>query len=91
MTHGGTKLASSETYALEEKGIQDALAAANVDKIVETMWPHHSPQQIAGFIRVQAKRRFPWITPRWVEGVKRRIDTKRRAGATMTSGTEAGT
>ena len=69
------------TYAAEEALIQEMLKAAKVEEEVEFMWTQKTPEQIAQTIRhryAHGVHGFKWITARWVEGIKRRIDNRKR-------------
>lgn len=62
-------------YASEEAAIMSMLREAEVEETIERLWEHQSPAQIASHIR---SRVFHWITARWVEAIKRRIDNRKR-------------
>ncbi len=77
--HPARPLHGRRTYEDEEKLIQSILDAAQIEREVEVFWGQRSPEQIAEHIRSRrGMHRVKWITARWVEGIKRRIDNRRR-------------
>lgn len=68
-----------KNYAAEEASISAYLELTKVEQFVENNWITHSPQHIAGLLSRRKDMGIPWITARWVESIKRRIDNRKRA------------
>lgn len=66
------------SMAAEERAIMETLRVTVVENTVEKLWPFKSPAQIAAHLRALHPNHLQLITPRWVEGIKRRIDTRNR-------------
>lgn len=62
----------------EEKAIRRELYQCGAERVVEDLWPTHSPERIAGLLHARYPHAMNFITARWVESIKRRIDNRKR-------------
>lgn len=62
----------------EEAVIMQRLTDQQVEAMVERYWKDCAPQHIAGLIRSRYPQSMMFITARWVESIKRRIDNRKR-------------
>lgn len=54
------------------------LNECEVEAFVEEHWSKLSPQVIAALLYARYPRALPWITPRWIESIHRRLTNRKR-------------
>lgn len=62
----------------QEWFIDQQLRQLDVEKVVETHWHSQGPEQIAANLRVLYPQTLLFMTAKWVESIKRRIDNRKR-------------
>lgn len=70
--------AGRRSMQAEEVAIRRRLNECEVEAFVEEHWSKLSPQVIAALLYARYPRALPWITPRWIESIHRRLTNRKR-------------